>query len=55
MAEMRQPMDFWKAIAFAQVFIFIVYVLFGSFVYSYQGQFVISVSILPARSAYLRG
>lgn len=42
MAEMRRPMDFWKAMAFAQLFITIVYMFFGLFVYSYQGQFVIN-------------
>jgi len=42
MSEMRRPMDFWKAMAFAQVFITIVYMFFGLFVYTYQGQFVIN-------------
>ncbi|KAI9566624.1 transmembrane amino acid transporter protein-domain-containing protein [Boletus coccyginus] len=42
MAEMRRPMDFWKAMACAQMFISIVYMFFGLFVYSYQGQFVIN-------------
>ncbi|KAG1824774.1 transmembrane amino acid transporter protein-domain-containing protein [Suillus subaureus] len=42
MAEMRRPMDFWKAMAFSQVFIFIVYMFFGLFVYTYQGQYVIN-------------
>ncbi|KAF8553096.1 hypothetical protein OG21DRAFT_1414934 [Imleria badia] len=42
MAEMRRPMDFWKAMACAQIFITIVYMFFGLFVYSYQGQFVIN-------------
>lgn len=46
MAEMRRPMDFWKAMAYAQVFITIAYMLFGLFVYSYQGQFVLNVSML---------
>ena len=50
MAEMRRPMDFWKAMACAQVFISVVYMFFGLFVYSYQGQFVINVSIFPTRS-----
>jgi hypothetical protein len=48
MAEMRRPMDFWKAMACAQVFITIVYMFFGLFVYTYQGQFVINVSMLPS-------
>jgi hypothetical protein len=43
MAEMRRPMDFWKAMAFAQIFIFVVYTLFGLFVYTYQGQYVVNV------------
>ena len=47
MAEMRRPMDFWKAMACAQVFITVVYMFFGLFVYSYQGQFVINVSMFP--------
>ncbi|KAG1847930.1 transmembrane amino acid transporter protein-domain-containing protein [Suillus subluteus] len=42
MAEMRRPMDFWKAMAYAQIFIFIVYMFFGLFVYTYQGQYVIN-------------
>jgi len=42
MAEMRRPMDFWKAMACAQAFITVVYMFFGLFVYSYQGQFVIN-------------
>jgi len=42
MAEMRRPMDFWKAMACSQVFISVVYMFFGLFVYSYQGQFVIN-------------
>ncbi|KAH7925976.1 hypothetical protein BV22DRAFT_1033370 [Leucogyrophana mollusca] len=42
MAEMRRPYDFWKAMAIAQVFIFVVYMFFGLFVYSYQGQYVVN-------------
>ncbi|KAG2136558.1 transmembrane amino acid transporter protein-domain-containing protein [Suillus bovinus] len=42
MAEMRRPMDFWKAMAYAQIFIFVVYMFFGLFVYSYQGQYVVN-------------
>ncbi|KAH7886718.1 transmembrane amino acid transporter protein-domain-containing protein [Phlebopus sp. FC_14] len=42
LAEMRRPMDFLKAMAFAQLFICFVYMFFGLFVYSYQGQFVIN-------------
>ncbi|KAG1857009.1 transmembrane amino acid transporter protein-domain-containing protein [Suillus subalutaceus] len=42
MAEMRRPMDFWKAMALSQIFIFVVYMFFGLFVYTYQGQYVIN-------------
>ena len=39
MAEMRHPMDFWKGMLCAQLFIGIVYVFFGCFVYSHYGQY----------------
>lgn len=39
LAEMRNPMDFWKGLFCAQAFICIVYLLFGVFVYSYWGQY----------------
>lgn len=39
MAEMRHPMDFWKAIMCAQVFIWAIYLFFGIYIYSFQGQF----------------
>ncbi|KAK5173872.1 uncharacterized protein LTR77_002553 [Saxophila tyrrhenica] len=39
LAEMRNPMDFWKALFCAQAFICIVYLLFGIFVYSNYGQY----------------
>jgi hypothetical protein len=39
MAEMRHPMDFWKALIIATCFIYFVYMFFGLFVYSYQGQY----------------
>jgi hypothetical protein len=42
MAEMRRPFDFWKGMLFAQLFIYFFYMLFGLFVYSYQGQYVIN-------------
>ncbi|KAF2152768.1 transmembrane amino acid transporter [Myriangium duriaei CBS 260.36] len=38
-AEMRHPMDFWKAMLCAQIFIGIVYIFFGSYVYSHYGQY----------------
>lgn len=39
MAEMRRPMDFWKALLCADIFIFSVYLTIGMVVYSYQGQY----------------
>ncbi|KAI0147811.1 transmembrane amino acid transporter protein-domain-containing protein [Xylariaceae sp. FL1272] len=39
LAEMRHPMDFWKGMIIAEVFIFFVYIFFGVFVYSFQGQY----------------
>lgn len=39
LAEMRHPMDFWKGLLCGQLFIYCVYLFFGIFVYSYQGQF----------------
>ncbi|KAK9761411.1 hypothetical protein K7432_013708 [Basidiobolus ranarum] len=42
MAEMKRPMDFWKAMACAQTLICVCYMFFGIFVYHYQGQFTIN-------------
>jgi len=42
LSEMRRPMDFWKGCIMAQVFICVVYVFFGAFVYSYFGQYSIT-------------
>jgi hypothetical protein len=39
LSEMRHPWDFWKGILCADIFIFVVYLFFGLFVYSYQGQY----------------
>ncbi|KAF2171330.1 hypothetical protein M409DRAFT_18445 [Zasmidium cellare ATCC 36951] len=39
MAEMRHPMDFWKAVFCAQFFICVVYSFFGAFAYTYYGQY----------------
>ncbi|KAL3427796.1 transmembrane amino acid transporter family protein [Phlyctema vagabunda] len=39
LAEMRHPMDFWKGLLCAEIFIYVVYLFFGVFVYSYQGQY----------------
>src|SRR4051812_46771752 len=39
MAEMRHPLDFWKGLLIADTFIYFFYMLFGLFVYSYQGQY----------------
>lgn len=42
MSEMRRPFDFWKALVIAETFIYVVYLFFGIFVYSYQGQYTIN-------------
>jgi hypothetical protein len=39
LAEMRHPWDFWKGLLCANIFIYVVYMFFGIFIYSYQGQF----------------
>jgi hypothetical protein len=39
LAEMRHPWDFWKGMLCAETFIYICYMFFGLFVYSYQGQY----------------
>jgi len=39
MAEMRRPMDFWKGMCAAQLLIFVAYLMFGVFVYAFQGQY----------------
>ncbi|KXN81080.1 N amino acid transport system protein [Leucoagaricus sp. SymC.cos] len=53
MAEMRRPMDFWKGMplalvhlpqTLAQLFIFCVYILYGAFIYSFQGQFALPLA-----------
>jgi len=44
MAEMKRPMDFWKAMCCAQLLIGIVYMMYGIFVYSFQGQFTLGIA-----------
>ncbi|PPR06113.1 hypothetical protein CVT24_004213 [Panaeolus cyanescens] len=44
MAEMRRPMDFWKGMACAQMVIFTAYLLYGCFVYAFQGQFTLPLA-----------
>lgn len=39
LSEMRHPWDFWKGMLCADIFIYVVYLFFGLFVYSYQGQY----------------
>lgn len=38
-AEMRHPMDFWKGMLCAQIFIGLVYIFFGAYVYGHFGQY----------------
>ena len=42
MSEMRKPLDFWKALIIAESFIYFVYLFFGIYVYSFQGQYVVN-------------
>ncbi|ODV88483.1 hypothetical protein CANCADRAFT_4622 [Tortispora caseinolytica NRRL Y-17796] len=42
MAEMKRPMDFWKGMILAQIVISCIYMMFGTFVYAYQGQYVVN-------------
>ncbi|KAI8962803.1 transmembrane amino acid transporter protein-domain-containing protein [Daldinia sp. FL1419] len=39
LAEMRHPLDFWKSLLVAEIFIYGTYIFFGIFMYSYQGQY----------------
>ncbi len=36
LAEMRHPNDFWKSLLVAETFIYVVYMVFGLYVYSFQ-------------------
>ncbi|KAI6083188.1 transmembrane amino acid transporter protein-domain-containing protein [Hypoxylon rubiginosum] len=45
MAEMRHPMDFWKSLLIAEIFIYGIYIFFGVFMYSYQGQYSYNPSV----------
>ncbi|KAJ5553154.1 hypothetical protein N7494_002532 [Penicillium frequentans] len=50
LAEMRHPMDFWKGLLCAQIFICFVYIFFGVFVYSFYGQYsaqVVTTAVQP--------
>lgn len=40
MAEIRRPRDFLKGMWSAQIFIYLCYMLYGLFMYGYQGQYV---------------
>lgn len=39
LSEMRHPLDFWKGLICAELLIYVCYMFFGLFVYSYQGQY----------------
>jgi len=44
MAEMRRPMDFWKGMTLAQALIFVAYLMYGAYVYAFQGQFTLPLA-----------
>ena len=50
LAEMRNPWDFWKGMLVADIFIYLVYMFFGLFQYSYQGQYTFSTAIQSVTS-----
>lgn len=50
MSEMRRPRDFLKGMWAAQTFIYVVYMLYGLFMYAYQGQYVVNPSYLGVSS-----
>ncbi|KPI35986.1 uncharacterized protein AB675_10411 [Cyphellophora attinorum] len=41
LSEMRHPMDFWKAALLAQVLIIVLYLVFGTVVYTFFGQYTV--------------
>lgn len=43
-AEMRRPMDFLRSFSLAQAIIFTIYIFYGLYVYSFQGQFTLPVA-----------
>ncbi|KAI1661849.1 transmembrane amino acid transporter protein-domain-containing protein [Daldinia decipiens] len=45
LAEMRHPLDFWKSLIVAEIFIYGMYIFFGIFMYSYQGQYTYNPSV----------
>jgi hypothetical protein len=49
--EMKQPRDFWKRMICDQAFIYLVYRIYGCFLYAYQGQYTIKPSF-QGRSNY---
>jgi hypothetical protein len=46
MAEMKRPRDFIKSMIIAQIFIWVVYLTYGCYVYYWQGQYAFQVSYL---------
>jgi len=44
LAEMRRPWDFWKGMVCAQLLIFCAYMMYGVFVYSFQGQYTLPIA-----------
>lgn len=57
LSEMRKPWDFWKALICAETFIYAVYLFFGIFVYSYQGQYTVNPANqgMSPKAAYTAG
>lgn len=41
---MKRPMDFWKGMCMAQALIYTCYLMYGCFLYGYQGQFTLPLA-----------
>ena len=50
MAELQRPRDFLKAMWGAQFFIYACYIIYGSYVYHFQGQYSNQVRVVPNKS-----
>ena len=44
MNEMRRPYEFVKSFCFAEALVFVVYIMYGSYVYGFQGQYTLPVA-----------
>ncbi|GME74161.1 unnamed protein product [Ambrosiozyma monospora] len=45
LSEMRRPVDFWKSLLTAEIFILITYLIYGNYYYSKQGQYTLTPAV----------